>query len=561
MISIAPSRLPIGVALTLALALPTAGAQASIATHAFTTTGEHAFVVPSAVTGLRVTLVGGIGATGTSTGATPAPGGRGATVSGSIAVTPGETLYAEVAGNGQVSSPAAGGGGYGGGGDGGPIVVLFAGAPGGGGGGGASDIRSCPTGGAGPSGCSSLNSRLIVAAGGGGGGGAGLDALPVIVGGSGGAAELAGGNGAHSVKDLGGDGGQPGTSAAGGAAGGNSSENPATAGQFAKGGSGGVSITGGGGGGGGGLFGGGGGGAGNATVDWNAQKFSGGGGGGGGGGTSGVPAGAVGVSEYALQPTAAGAGPAVTISWTEPAPTVATAAPTTVTASTAALAGSVDPNGYQITDCHFVISPAPVTGATVPCAQQVGAGTGALAVTAGAVGLAPDTSYTATLIAASAPGVATGQPVAFTTPATATTASTGAVPARPSALKLSPTRFRSGSHRARVAKHAPVGTTVAFQLSAASGIQLTFERVLAGRTVGRRCVAPAHAPRRGRRCTRYVTVAGSVLRPAHAGVNRIRFEGVLDSGHRLTPGAYRLSLVAAGSVAPAQRVRFAILSS
>jgi hypothetical protein len=60
-----------------------------------------------------------------------------------------------------------------------------------------------------------------------------------------------------------------------------------------------------------------------------------------------------------------------------------------VTASTAALAGSVDLNGYQITDCHFVISPAPATGATVPCAQQVGGGTDTLAVTAGAAGSRP----------------------------------------------------------------------------------------------------------------------------------------------------------------------------
>jgi hypothetical protein len=235
-----------------------------------------------------------------------------------------------------------------------------------------------------------------------------------------------------------------------------------------------------------------------------------------------------------------------------------------VTASTAALAGSVDPNGYQITDCHFVISPAPATGATVSCAQQVGAGIGALAVTAGAAGLAPGTSYTATLVAASVPGVATGQPVAFTTTA-ATAPGTPAAVARPTALKLSPARFRTGSHRARAAKHAPVGTTISFQLSAPSAVRLTFERVLAGRTVGRRCVSAARAPGHGRRCTRYVRVAGSVLRPAHTGANRIRFEGLLDSGRRrLAPGAYRLSLVAVGStagVASTQRARFTIIGS
>ena len=74
------------------------------------------------------------------------------------------------------------------------------------------------------------------------------------------------------------------------------------------------------------------------------------------------------------------------------------------------------PNGYQITDCHFVISPAPAAGATSPAPSRSAPASAALPVTAGAVGLAPGTSYTATLVAASVPGVATGQPVASRRP-------------------------------------------------------------------------------------------------------------------------------------------------
>ena len=220
---------PIGLArivltLAVALAFPVAGAEASTQTQAFTVTGEHAFVVPAAVTSLQVTLAGGTGAPGVSTGATPAVGGFGAAVSASLAVTPGQTIYAEVAGNGRIATPSDNGAGYGGGGGGGPVAVLLAGGPGGGGGGGASDVRACPLA-ANPATCSTLGSRFVVAAGGGGGGGAGLDKLPVITGGVGGAAGLAGASGAQdSLSDLGGGGGGPANQAGGGSAGINSYE-------------------------------------------------------------------------------------------------------------------------------------------------------------------------------------------------------------------------------------------------------------------------------------------------------------------------------------------------
>src|SRR6478735_8630680 len=370
-------------ALFVALAFPVAGAEASTQTQAFTVTGEHAFVVPAAVTSLHVTLAGGTGGAGVSTGATPAVGGFGATVTASLVVTPGQTIYAEVAGNGRIATPSDNGAGYGGGGGGGPVAVLLAGGPGGGGGGGASDVRACPLA-ANPVTCSTLGSRLVVAAGGGGGGGAGLDKLPVITGGVGGAAGLAGASGAQdSLSDLGGGGGGAANQAGGG----------------------------------------------NATADFYTPKFSGGGGGGGGGGTSGVPAGATGVTNFALQASGSLAGPSVTLSWTAPTPTVTTGAATAVAATSATMTGTVAPNGYQITDCHFVLTPAPAPGSTVPCAQQLGAGTAAQPVTAAATGLNPETTYTATLVAGGEPGVTTGQPVSFSTLAAgATAASTTGAP-------------------------------------------------------------------------------------------------------------------------------------
>ncbi len=69
-----------------------AAARATTASQAFTTPGEHVFVVPPAVTSVNVTLVGGNG----GAGANGTIGGAGATEVATLAVRPGERLYAEV---------------------------------------------------------------------------------------------------------------------------------------------------------------------------------------------------------------------------------------------------------------------------------------------------------------------------------------------------------------------------------------------------------------------------------------------------------------------------------
>ncbi|HEU0250157.1 MAG TPA: choice-of-anchor D domain-containing protein, partial [Solirubrobacteraceae bacterium] len=118
-------------------------------TESFSSTGsEQSFTVPAGVTSVRVRAIGAAGEQGIGEGlfASPAPGGAGALVVGQLPVTPGETLYVEVA------SGSSGGGAFGG--------------EGGGSGGGASDVRTISSSSEG-----SLESRLLAAAGGGGGGG------------------------------------------------------------------------------------------------------------------------------------------------------------------------------------------------------------------------------------------------------------------------------------------------------------------------------------------------------------------------------------------------------
>lgn len=271
-------------------------AQAS--TKLFSYTGsEQTVTVPAGVTSIHVVAVG---APGGSSGS--GSGGLGAQASTDLSVTPGETLYIEVGGNGSDASFANGGsGGFNGGGNGISSPALM-GAGGAGGGGGASDIRTSSR----TTGSSSLSSRLIVAAGGGGGGGAG--------GATGGQGGAAGHNGAPlstsgCPTDNFGCGGAA-ASASSGGSGGAGQDVCMPTGEVGKGADGAAGTGGagagdpngsctGGGGGGGGVYGGGGGGA----AD-NA-------GGGGGGGSSGFGSGAANKSVAAATTTT----PSITLTY------------------------------------------------------------------------------------------------------------------------------------------------------------------------------------------------------------------------------------------------------
>jgi hypothetical protein len=113
---------------------------------------------------------------------------------------------------------------------------------------------------------------------------------------------------------------------------------------------------------------------------------------------------------------------------------------------------------------------------------------------------------------------------------------------RLSRLRLSARRFRIGSRLPRAAA-VRTGLTIRYRLSEAARVTLSFERVLPGRKVGKRCLKPKRANRRRKRCTRYVA-ARPVLAFAGqaAGDRRIRFEGRLSRRRTLKPGAYRLTL-------------------
>jgi hypothetical protein len=507
------------------LGLVPAAARADEArSQSFASTGyEQVFVVPAGVTNTEVTLVGASGGTRGIT-----PGGMGASVVGTLSVTPGEQLFVEVGGDGSAFEPGYNGGGPG--------------VQGSGSGGGASDVRTCSV-----SVCAeaaSLDSRLLVAA---GGGGAGRDGLAgsAAEGGEGGGAGDRGQKGSPDGPAKGGLGGGGAETSAGGAAGMDSSGAPAETGTLGRGGEGGEGGYGyaGGGGGGGGIYGGGGGGGGlYETVGMTPHNGA---GGGGGGGSSGAPSGASGVT--LLSSALTSEAPTVTIAWTAPTPAAVTGEPASVTGTSATLTGTVNPDLSAVTECHFVISPAPPAGASIPCLQQVGSGGTPVAVTAAVSGLAPSRTYTVTLAAANAQGSASGSPVTFPTPGAASGAGAGLSVTN---LELSPTRFRRGRRTATItAVKLASATRITFTLSEAATTTLSFEQAKAGVLVGRVCRAPAKARGKAHPCKRFSHVAGGVKLSAPAGVDKVAFDGVLTGGGSLAPGTYRVSLTAtAGTI-------------
>jgi hypothetical protein len=167
-----------------------ASAGASSVEKSFEDDGDHSWVVPAGVCSVWIDALGASGGDAIAPGddndpLIVSPGGEGGEAKARIAVTPGETLWVFVGGEGEDTEPVpatdeyvlAGEGGFNGGGDGGPGGVDPGdeeNGDGAAGGGGASDVRQ---------GGSDLDHRVVVA---GGGGGAAVQSEPDEPGGAGG---------------------------------------------------------------------------------------------------------------------------------------------------------------------------------------------------------------------------------------------------------------------------------------------------------------------------------------------------------------------------------------
>ncbi len=112
-------------------------------------------------------------------------------------------------------------------------------------------------------------------------------------------------------------------------------------------------------------------------------------------------------------------------------------------------------------------------------------------------------------------------------------------------LRQSAKTWRAGralAHSSR--KHRPpIGTTISFTLNVQASVSFTFTQGRPGRRMGHRCVVKNRRNARRRACARLVTVGAFAL-AAHAGPNKVVFQGRFSRSARLGSGRYTLVIVA-----------------
>jgi hypothetical protein len=175
-------------------------------------------------------------------------------------------------------------------------------------------------------------------------------------------------------------------------------------------------------------------------------------------------------------------------------------------------------------------------------------------------GLHESRSVNYTVIAAAGAAPTTGSP---------SMQPSGAAPGAPILGNISETAktWREGRALARISAGAtrsrtrtlPVGTSFSFSVNKPASVAFAFTRRAVGRKVGSRCVAQSRKNRKRRRCARAV-IAGTLTFTAHAGTNRVRFEGAISKRRRLAPGSYtlRVTATASGKRSQTRTARFTI---
>jgi hypothetical protein len=92
----------------------------------------------------------------------------------------------------------------------------------------------------------------------------------------------------------------------------------------------------------------------------------------------------------------------------------------------------------------------------------------------------------------------------------------------------------------------PIGTTFSFKLSESATVTLAFSKHVPGRREKHRCVAPTKRNRHKPACTRRLA-AGKLKLSEHAGKDKVAFRGVVSHHHRLGPGIYTVTVIAANA--------------
>ena len=169
-------------------------------------------------------------------------------------------------------------------------------------------------------------------------------------------------------------------------------------------------------------------------------------------------------------------------------------------------------------------------------------------------------SYRVTLTGSDALGNTT------TTAATIVIASASASPAAlgtppsaaPTISSLTQTHpvWREGGKLAASARgrKPPLGTTFSLTLNEQARVTYSFSERMPGRRAGGRCVAASPRNRQKRACVRTL-IRGTLSSDAHAGVNRLIFQGRLSRTKKLAPGRYTLLASATNALGQSSRGR------
>jgi CSLREA domain-containing protein len=201
-------------------------------------------------------------------------------------------------------------------------------------------------------------------------------------------------------------------------------------------------------------------------------------------------------------------------------PIVTTTAALGIGLTSASLRGTVTPSS-QATGYFFEYGTTTAYGAQTQALFLPPPSNSQVIVSFLVAGLKQGTSYHFRLVASNADGTSRGADQSFTTNDRTKPVLT--------LLKVAPGIFRAAR-----------GTTISFTLSEAATVTFKVDRVLPGIRKGTRCVAKTARLRRGRACTRYLPVKGTLTQAGTAGANRLAFDAKLG-GKTRRPGADRLS--------------------
>jgi hypothetical protein len=121
----------------------------------------------------------------------------------------------------------------------------------------------------------------------------------------------------------------------------------------------------------------------------------------------------------------------------------------------------------------------------------------------------------------------------------------------PAATPLSAVTARRRHHR---------GTVFSFTLDQTATVRIAIAALSPGRRVGAHCVRDSHKLRHRPRCNRTVA-AGTLMRAAHAGQNRVAFSGRIGS-RALRPGRYTATFTAldAAGTSARQTLAFTVVA-